>query len=156
MYENPKEQVNIDSSEKNLLKRICHFLFYSYPEWGRIINFIAVGALGFGCNLIVLTILLLMGINVKIAVGLGIMTSTIVNFFFDRHLVFSYANSGRLFWQFIGFVLVCVCGALINYYISITLLSSFNWILPQGAVIAGAIGAIVFNYLCLRLLVFRA
>lgn len=151
-----KEVIKIDSSEKNPLKSAYHFLFSSYPEWGRVINFLAVGALGFIWNLTVLTILLWAGIAVNISIGMGIATSTLINFFFDRHLVFSYARNGRLFWQFLGFVFVCVCGAMINYFISIELLTNYNWIIPQAAVIAGAVVAVVFNYICLRLFVFRA
>lgn len=152
-----KERVKADSQEENLSfsKRACRLLFCTHPEVGRIINFLAVGVLGFACNLIMLTALLWMGTTVEIAVAIGIATSTIVNFFFDRHLVFSYAKNGHLFWQLAGFIAVCIFGAIINYSISIALLSTLNWMVPQVAVSIGAIGAIIFNYICLRFLVFR-
>lgn len=151
-----KEQVKkINPAEKKLLKRFYTFAFCSYPEWGRIFNFIAAGALGFTCNIILMTLLLWMEVDLKIALTSGITLSAIINFFLDRHVVFSHARHGSFFRQLVGFVLVCLGGSLINYYISIGLLANFNWIMPQIAVTAGAIGSTLFSYIFLRFLVFR-
>lgn len=150
-----KKPAKAELIEKGLLKRFYNFAFYSSPEWGKIINFMAVGALGFICNITLMTFLLWIEVDLKIALAAGITLSAIINFFLDRHVVFSHARHGSFFWQLIGFVFVCFFGSLINYYISIGLLVSFNWMLPQIAATVGAIGTTIFSYIFLRFGVFR-
>jgi putative flippase GtrA len=135
--------------------RTYHYVLLHHPEWGRIIHFLGVGALGFVGNLLLLTGLLWAGVATRIALMAGIAFSTLINFFGDRILVFAYARKGKLFAQLIGFFGVCFCGAAINYYVSLALLVQFEWLIPQIALIGGILVATVFNYLCLRYLVFR-
>lgn len=155
----PNDKIHSKSNSLASSYRACkhwyRFIVFHYPEWGRLIHFLGVGALGFICNLFVLTILLWIGIDVKIALMSGIICSTLINFIGDRILVFAYARHGKLVTQFIGFILVCFCGAAINYRISLALLCRFEWLIPQIALIGGILVATVFNYLCLRYLVFK-
>lgn len=156
--QNPKKPTGFPTSCDSMgrLKRYIDFWFYDQTEWKRIFNFLVVGLLGFVCNLVVLTVLLWIEVNVETSVALGIITSAIINFIFDRHLVFSYARNNSIICQLLGFTLVCTLGAFINYKVSMAFLSHFSWIVPQFAVVLGAIAAVVFNYLGLRYLVFRS
>lgn len=99
--------------------------------------------------------LLWLGFNVKIALWSGIVTSNLVNFLFDRHWVFAYARDKHLLGQLLGFILVVATGATLNYAISIWLLRQYAKLLPQIAAIGGISTAVIFNYVCLRYLVFR-
>lgn len=149
------EKTKIDPEGKSLLRRMKCF-FSDNPECGRILNFLGVGGLGFICNLVVLTLLLQIGMHIKPALALGIVTSTAVGFFFNRYHVFSYAKHQHFMSQLLGFVFVCMGGALINYMLSVALLSNIEWMVPQLAIVAGAIGAATFNYIFLRLIVFKS
>lgn len=96
-----------------------------------------------------------MDFNVKVALWCGIITSNLVNFFFDRHWVFAYAREMHFFGQLLGFILVVALGAALNYAVSISILSQFAKIAPQIAAVGGVSTAVIFNYFCLRYLVFR-
>lgn len=143
------------STKTCALKERYQFILRHHPEWSRLLHFIGVGAVGFIGNLLILTSLLLLGANLRLSIIAGIITSTLINFIGDRVLVFDYARDGKIHFQFIGFILVCLIGGIINYQISIALISAFDWLIPQFAVIAGILVATGFNFFCLRYLVFK-
>lgn len=158
----PNNPQKICSSPSWITRRcnFCKTLYYSilehHPEWGRWLQFLAVGFAGFICNLLLLSLLLALGTPVKPALAIGIAFATLINFYGDRVLVFAYAKEGKIITQFIGFIAVCFCGALINYFVTLTLLNYFERISPQIALIGGIIVATIFNYACLRLFVFKS
>lgn len=126
-----------------------------HPELSYILQYLAVGFLGFCLNMVVLTSALLLGAKVKIALILGIAASTLFNFVLDRHWVFSYARHRSLILQFVGFIFVCLAGAWLNYRCAIGLLGLFPKLWPQVAEIVGIIVGTTFNYLLLRFAIFR-
>ena len=117
-----------------------------------IASYLVVGFVGFCANMLVLTVALKMGVAVKVAIIQGIVTSTLLNFILDRHVVFPHARHRALAGQFIGFILVCLLGALVNYIVALSLLFLF---FPQLAELFGIIVGTSFNYVLLRFVVFK-
>ncbi len=103
----------------------------------------------------ILTFALWQEVNFKLAIILGITSSTVLLFLLDRHFVFSDARHKRVTPQIFGFILACfICGAL-NYFSTIGLLSTFSGLIPQIAEIGGLIIGAIFNYFFLRYFVFK-
>ncbi len=123
-------------------------------EWNSIALFITAGFLGFCLNMSILTLALWQGITVKIAIVLGISTSTMFLFILNRHFVFSHARDKNIKFQFFGFITVCFFGGLINYFSATTLLETFPWLMAQVAEVAGLIIGAIFNFFLLRYFVF--
>lgn len=121
-------------------------------EYQTIIAYLAVGFLGFCANMFTLTLALAWGIEPKRAIVCGIVVSTLLNFLLDRVWVFPNGRQHPLAGQFIGFVFVCILGALVNYSVAISLLSLFS---PHVAELFGIIVGTVFNYFLLRFMVFK-
>lgn len=136
-------------------RQIRHDSLKSHPEVCYILQFLAVGFLGFCLNMLFLTIALMAGVGIRVSLVSGIAASTLFNFALDRHVVFSYASHRGFFWQFLGFILTCVAGAWINYSIAMAILSAFPRLLPHIAELAGILIATAFNYLLLRYFIFR-
>jgi putative flippase GtrA len=126
-----------------------------HSEWKSIFLFLAVGFLGFCLNITILTIALWVGIDVKKAIVMGITASTLLLFFIDRSFVFSYASHKAATPQLFGFIMVCIAGGELNYLISMSLLTLFPSLLAQIAETVGIIVGVIFNYIFLRLLVFK-
>lgn len=142
------------SKREQFLAKRNHF-FKGSPELDLVLQFLAVGFLGFLTNMTLLTIALHYGIDVRFAIMLGITASTIVNFVFDRGFVFPHARRRAFLGQFMGFALVCLCGATLNFACATELLYQFPQLLPQLAELGGILVGTTFNYLFLRLLIFK-
>jgi dolichol-phosphate mannosyltransferase len=138
------------------LKYIQHlrrlFLF-RYPNWSHFLQFIVVGGLGTGVNLLALMILLKATVPLKAAVAAAIAVSMIFNFVLNRRFSFSYARPGSILKQFAGFVVACSVGALINYGVTIALARA-QWI-PYLAALVGILAGTFTNFILCRLIVFR-
>lgn len=124
-------------------------------KWNSVALFLLVGFLGFCLNMAILTIALWGGMDVKIAIILGITASTTLLFALDRHFVFSHARHKSVTPQLIGFLIACLIGGMFNYYATTFLLTEFSWLMPQVAEIFGLIVGAIFNYFFLRYLVFK-
>lgn len=105
--------------------------------------------------MLVLTVALKAGIEVRIALILGITTSMTLLFILDRHLVFSHARYRDVLPQLIGFLIVCFVGGALNYLSAMALLSAFPGLLVQAAELVGIIVGTTFNYIFLRFLIFK-
>lgn len=136
-------------------RQIRHDSLKSHPELSYILQFLAVGFLGFCLNMLVLTFTLMAGAGIRASLISGITASTLFNFTLDRHIVFSYASHRGFLWQFLGFILTCVAGAWINYSTAMAILTACPKLLPHLAELAGIIVATAFNYVVLRYAIFR-
>jgi dolichol-phosphate mannosyltransferase len=143
------------SEQFKYIQHLRRLYIYRYPEWTYLSQFLMVGTFGVVINLGVLSLALLMGIHVKLSLILGIAVSLIFNFYLDRRFSFSYAKNGKIHTQFIGFVLVCLLGASINYQATVALLNLFPKWAPQLAEIVGIFLATLFNYTLSRYVIFR-
>lgn len=137
------------------IKHLRRLYLYKYPEFTYLSQFLVVGFSGVFVNLFVLTMALLADFNVNVSIFLGIAISMIWNFSLDRRFVFPYARHKTIFYQFIGFICVCIGGAFLNYQTALKLLHLYPDLLPQVAELGGILVGTSFNYLLSRFLIFR-
>lgn len=121
-------------------------------------QFLMVGASGMVVNLAVLSFLLALGLPEAACLAGGIAVSLLTNFLLNRRFTFSYARSGRIGRQFLGFLAASAVGLAVNY---VTALSIRAFVLTEGpwslqlAAVAGIAAGMVFNFLGNRYMVFR-
>ncbi len=135
------------------LQHIRRLYIHRFEFWSQLAQFLAVGASGLLVNLLVLTLLLGIGVALKVAVFGAIALSMTWNFALNRRFSFAGAGQGSVWRQFRDFVSACSLGALVNYVITLAVL---RWVdLPQLAATIGVIGATGFNFTMSRLYVFK-
>lgn len=138
------------------IQHIRRLYIHKYGTWSHLVQFLVVGSSGLAVNLVVLTLLLAVGASTELAVALAISLSMVWNFALNRRFSFSYARSGPLLRQFVGFVAACSLGAIINYATTITILWASPGLYPQVAAILGVLAGLLLNFAASRYLVFRA
>ena len=112
-----------------------------------------MGASGLFVNLAILTGLDAAGIRKQLAVALAIAGSMVGNFALNRRFSFSYARGGSIVRQFVGFVLACSVGAVVNYAVTMGVWEAVP--LHQLAAAIGVAAGTAFNFVASRFLVFR-
>jgi dolichol-phosphate mannosyltransferase len=115
-----------------------------------------VGASGVVVNLLVLTLLVALKVPMKAAVAGAIAVSMLSNFALNRRFTFSYARSGGILRQLAGFVGACFLGAVVNYVVTMSMMSRWPGILPQLASLVGIVGGTFVNFIVCRFWVFKA
>jgi putative flippase GtrA len=134
-------------------------MIYLYSFFAMMINmkirYLIVGFIAFCANMAVLTCALDLGCSVHISLALGIATSTTLAFVLDRLYVFPAAKEHPLLPQMGGFLLVCLCGAGINYATASILLAFYPNFYVQAVEILSILLGTVFNYVCLRHWIFK-
>jgi dolichol-phosphate mannosyltransferase len=136
------------------LRRLYTFKF---GVWSQLAQFLFVGALGTGINLLALTALLAMGTATRPAVASAIFLSMCSNFVLNRRFSFSETRQGTS-WprQFIAFVAASSLGAVVNYATAVFALKQVTTLPPQAAALVGIAVGTVLNFLASRYLVFRS
>ncbi len=136
------------------LRRLADF---KYGDLSHFLQFAAVGASGVLVNLSVLTVLWLAGLPLSVAVALAILVSMLTNFALNRRITFSYARGGNALRQLVGFLAGSSLGALVNYGVTLLLLSRLPNLeqVPQIPSLVGILAGLVFNYTFSRYLVFH-
>jgi putative flippase GtrA len=124
-------------------------------NWKPVTLFLVVGFLGFCVNMAILSSALWEGINFRIAIILGITGSTLLLFALDRHFVFSDARHQNVTPQLIGFLIICFLGGVLNYLVSIMMLSWIPGLMIQAAEWVGILVGATFNYFFLRYMIFK-
>jgi dolichol-phosphate mannosyltransferase len=124
-----------------------------YGTRAHLAQFLVVGASGVAVNLAVLTLALGLGAAEPAAVMAGIAVSLGSNFALNRRFTFSYARGDSLGRQFLGFVLACSAGVVVNSCSTLLLRPYLASV--QAAALLGILAGTAFNFLCLRFLVFR-
>lgn len=135
------------------LQHIRRLYTYKYGTWTHLVQFLAIGLSGTIINLALLTFFLAWDITTELAVSLSIGLSMGWNFLLNRRFSFSYARKQPVVSQFVGFVMTCSVGALLNFYITIVVWPRFEY--KQIAAVLGICSGTAFNFLVSRFLVFR-
>jgi len=144
---------------KEQLRYVQHLrrlLVYRYPMWASILQFLVVGASGVLVNLVALTVFVALKAPMRVAVALAIAISMLSNFALNRRFTFSYARTGGILRQLAGFVGACSLGALLNYYITMLMMTKWPALLPQLASLVGIVAGTAVNFVVCRLWVFKA
>lgn len=140
------------------LKHLRRLYLHRFAHAMYLAQFAVVGASGVLVNLLVLTLLQLLGASDALSLAGGIAVSLCTNFLLNRRFTFSYARHGNVLRQFLGFVSVSAIGVVTNYAIALMVAAR----LPQDtpfllhlSAISGIAGGMIFNYLGNRYVVFR-
>lgn len=138
------------------LQHIRRLFVFKYGNWAHFAQFAAVGFSGTIVNLAVLTVLVWLDVDVKIALALAIFISMLSNFALNRRFTFSYARGGNMWLQLVGFIGASSFGAVVNYATALTVLRLWPVLekIPQVASIIGILAGLVFNYFVSRYFVF--
>lgn len=136
------------------LRRLYTFKF---GVWSQLAQFLFVGALGTGINLLALTGLLAMGTATRPAVAAAIFLSMCSNFVLNRRFSFSETRQGTS-WprQFIAFVAASSLGAVVNYATALFTLKHVATLPPQAAALVGIAVGTGLNFVASRYLVFKS
>jgi dolichol-phosphate mannosyltransferase len=137
------------------VQHLRRLYIFKYGAWTQLLQFLVVGALGTAINLIALTLLLLVGLPSKGAIGGAIFLSMCFNFVLNRRFSFSHARSEAWFRQFVGFVAASSLGAVVNYLTTVYLLARAPHLRPQVAAVIGIGVGMTLNFVASRYLVFR-
>jgi dolichol-phosphate mannosyltransferase len=137
------------------IQHLRRLFIFKYPTWSNILQFAVVGATGLLVNLVVLTALLAVAVPTGWAVAAAIAVSMVGNFVLNRRFTFSHARHGSLVKQFVGFVAACSLGALVNYYVTTTVLAAQPDMLPQLAATIGVVAGTVVNFVINMFVVFK-
>ena len=114
-----------------------------------------VGFSGLIVNLATLTALLALSMAPIPAIVAAIAVSMVSNFLLNRRFTFSYARTGSIWRQFVGFVAACGLGAVVNFAVTSTMVTVNPDLLPQVAAVCGVVAGTAFNFVANRYLVFR-
>jgi dolichol-phosphate mannosyltransferase len=135
------------------LKHIRRLYNYKYGTWSHLAQFLVVGASGVAVNLVALTALLRASVREKLAIAVAIAISMAWNFALNRRFSFSYARKGSIVWQLAGFVAACSIGAVVNYFVTLSVWDAFRY--KQTAAVVGVVAGTLFNFVSNRFVVFR-
>lgn len=139
------------------LQHLRRLYVFKFGVWSQLAQFLVVGALGTGVNLLALTLLLALGLPARPALAAAIFVSIGFNFVLNRRFSFSAQRHSRP-WphQFGRFVAASSVGALINYATAAAILTRTPQVRPQLAALIGIAVGTAFNFVASRYLVFRA
>lgn len=138
------------------LQHVVRLLRFTHPKLVSFITFGSVGLSGAVVYLVALGITTTLLDTKWLAIASAIWIAMTWNFFWDRKFAFWYSRKRSIISHYIGFVLVCSVGAIVNFYITSTMEQS-NAIIVAGfmGVLIGSTVGILFNFFVSRLLVFR-
>lgn len=128
----------------NYLKHIFNLVRYS-PEDRRIFIFAMVGIAGVFVNMIFYNIFVFHGVSVEISGTVSAFIAMIGNFILNRNITWKDKKTVRLFSEAFKFIVVSLCGIIIN----IVILSCLHYRLGINYNIAnltGIFGAVFWNY----------
>ncbi|MCA1901750.1 MAG: glycosyltransferase family 2 protein [Candidatus Hydrogenedens sp.] len=147
-------------SLKEQIKYLIHLrrlYFFKYENLSYFVHFAIVGFSGTLVNLIALTILVFLGIPIRISVALAIIIAMLSNFVLNRWITFPHAVKSPWLPQLIGFVSACSLGAVVNYLVVLLLLHLFPMFerIPQIPALVGILAGLIFNFILSKNIVFR-
>lgn len=148
-------------SLKEQLKYVQHvrrLYLHRFANAMHLLQFLAVGLSGLFVNLLVLSMMLMVGFAEHICVIGGIVVSILSNFLLNRRFTFSYARERNMGKQFVGFLGASMVGLLVNYAVTLFMRDA---VFTQGAfalqfsAMVGVLAGMTFNFLGNRYIVFR-
>ncbi|HOV32910.1 MAG TPA: glycosyltransferase family 2 protein [Candidatus Hydrogenedens sp.] len=131
--------------------------FFKYENLTYFFHFSVIGFSGTLVNLLVLTVLVFLGVTVRLSVAAAIIVSMLSNFVLNRWFTFPHAVKSPWLPQLIGFISACSLGAVINYITVLLLLHFFPLLehIPQIPAIIGIFAGLIFNFVLSKNFVFR-
>ncbi len=147
-------------SLKEQIKYLIHLrrlYLFKYETLTYFLHFSLIGFSGTLVNLLVLTVLVFLGLPVRIAVALAIFIAMLSNFVLNRWLTFPHAVKSPWLPQLISFIGACSFGAVLNYFTVLLLLHLFPVFerIPQIPALVGILVGLVFNFILSKNFVFR-
>jgi dolichol-phosphate mannosyltransferase len=141
--------------QANYLRHLKRLLDFKYGLLSRLFQFCLVGTSGAIVDLVVFNLLLLT-LDVSLSRAVAILTAMTSNFWLNRRLTFSYSR--RMSWTgaYIRFVLSCLVGGVVNWIVSVGLLTSSSFWRDQAtlAALLGILSGTAFNFVLSRHWVF--
>ena len=140
------------------IQHLRRLYLYRFSNAMYLAQFLVVGASGMVVNLVMLSLLLALGLPEALCLAGGIAVSLVSNFLLNRRFTFSYARSGRIGRQFLGFLAASAVGLVVNYAVALAMRA---WVLTEGswslqlAAMTGIAAGMTFNFLGNRYMVFR-
>ena len=138
------------------LQHLRRLFIFKYGVWSELMQFLLVGGLGTIVNLLALTLLIALHTSTRWAVGGAILIAMTCNFALNRRFSFSFARGGAWWPQYLRFVTASSFAALLNYAVTLSVLSRVSGLAPQLAALIGIAVATGVNFLASRYLVFKA
>ncbi len=138
------------------LKHLRRLFIFKYGFWSEFTQFSLVGALGTLVNLLALTLLLAVHVPTRWSVGCAILLAMSCNFVLNRRFSFSLARGGAWWPQYLRFVTASSVAALLNYAVTMSVLSRMPGLAPQLAALCGIAVGTGVNFVASRYLVFQA
>lgn len=137
------------------LHHLHRLYVFKYGVWRQLVQFVFVGGLGTGVNVLALTALLLGGADVRDAVAVAILASMCFNFVLHRRL--RPGEARKLAWprQFARFVAFSSLGAGINFVVTLLCYAQLPGPPVQVAALAGIAAGTVVNFVASRYLLLR-
>ncbi len=128
------------------IQHLRRLFVFCYGTWAKFVQFVIVGLSGIFVNLLVLTICLWFGYSVKLSIIIAIIVSMMSNFILNRQFTFSYVRHKPIVKQFFGFCGASSVGAVVNYFTTISILTTFPYFYPQIAALVGVLAGTGFNF----------
>ncbi len=138
------------------LKHLRRLFIFKYGFWAEFTQFSLVGGLGTLVNLLVLTLLLAVHVPARWSVGCAILVAMSCNFLLNRRYSFSLARGGAWWPQYVRFVAASSVAALLNYAVTMSVLTRIPDLAPQLAALFGIAVGTGVNFVASRYLVFEA
>lgn len=143
---------------KEQLKYIQHvrrlFLF-KYAHSSEVVQFLAVGASGTLVNLGVLSLLIALAVNAKLAFAFAIIVSVCTNFLLNRRFTFSHSREESMLGQFPKYVASVSVGMAVNYGVVLLLSEAYPEMRVQFIAMIGIVAAMSFNFISMKFVVFK-
>ena len=139
----------------NYLVHLRRLYIFKYATWSSFVQFCLVGASGVIVNLSVVTLLLALAAPRSVALAGGIVVSVVKNFLFNRRFTFSYARSGNVWKQFVGFCMASSVGAAIQFGVAMAVVWARPEIATQIAALVGIAAGMLVNFTVNRYFVFK-
>jgi dolichol-phosphate mannosyltransferase len=141
----------------NYLKHLKRLADFKWREFSLLFQFCLVGLTGMVVDIAFYSILLHVGVKLRLARALAIWLAMTWNFWLNRRLTFSYSRKGGLFKQYLRFTGSCRIGALMSWSTAV-FLSQHVYMFSNHLFLAAIIGIIagtISNFLLSRYWVFK-
>lgn len=138
------------------MQHLRRLYIFKYGVWSQLMQFLLVGGIGTVVNLVALTLLIALQVPARWAVGGAIVTAMTGNFVLNRRFSFSFAREGLWWPQYLRFVSASSAAALVNYLVTLSILSRVPALAPQLAALIGIAAGTGVNFVASRYLVFKA
>lgn len=137
------------------VQHVRRLFLFKYASSSEVVQFLAVGASGTLVNLLVLSLLVVMGMGNQLSVAIAIGVSVCTNFLLNRRFTFSHSREAPMLDQFVKYVASVSVGILVNYAVVSICLNLYPDMRIQWASLMGIAAAMLFNFTMMKFIVFK-